>query len=246
MDHGEQDNVGTVSFDEIEREVAAQQAGQAISGQMTHRPGFSAAVPREGRKATRAGRPPSSLEEDQVGRPGIVTERLAVKDQQGRQHWVRFSRGRVYKEVIDLNQYPLIDEDGFTVVRGRSQRPRDLNVYHWTLHSHDFWPRGSARQYKLFFCRCDGAVQSLDEISQVADGLPLVYSAKLGQIKFRPTSFLANSPREIQQVLQHVSYAVVEEDPSSLPTRYLLASPGHRAPGVSWDAEGIRKNVSRQ
>ena len=56
-----------------------------------------------------------------VGGPIVLTNKIPIKTYHSEDKWVQFKRGDVYKEQININDLPEIDEDGFETVRNKKQ-----------------------------------------------------------------------------------------------------------------------------
>lgn len=167
--------------------------------------------------------------------PLVLTEKIPVKTYHGDTKWIQFRRGPVYKEIVNINDQPEIDEDGFQKVSYKKGAPKPQHIYYWHLNAHNMYPFdvlksdggdvskinrpwSKFKKYTLYFCQPDYQIYQNDSFPQYAadpdnpnEVVPLIFYAKWNQVKFKPITFIAKTEDQIKKALQHLSYCVVKE-----------------------------------
>jgi len=150
----------------------------------------------------------------------ILTEKIHIKtyfNEPGK--WIQFRRGPIFKELVNLNAEPEIDEDGFQKVNSKNKKnEKNTLIYYWYVHAHNLYPFDK-KNLNLYFCNPDAQIIQNDSNPQFAINLenpeemiPLIFYAKWNGIKFKPITFIAKSSEQIVGALNHISYCVVQEN----------------------------------
>lgn len=161
--------------------------------------------------------------EDLYNHPSILTSKIPIKTYHSEGKWVQFRRGQIYKEQVNINEMPDIDNDGFEKVvnRKKTHSSATQHIYYWHLYAHNLYSFdfGKKNKLNLFFCDPDYHIYQNDKIPQYAidrrkthQVISLIFFAKYNIMKFKPIAFIAKTEDQIKEALEHLSYCIVKKN----------------------------------
>jgi len=153
--------------------------------------------------------------------PLILTEKIPINAYHSEDKWIQLRRGDVYREQININEMPEVDNEGFITVRNKSKVIKQQFIYYWHLYAHNLYSfdYGKQNNLSLYFCHPDYQIYQNDKEPQYAVDLrkpnevvPLIFYAKWNNLKFKPITFIARTEQQIKEALEHLSYCVVKQN----------------------------------